>query len=338
LNKYEETPTPSTSKSKSNNGGESQRLRCPFPKCGFSTRRGVIGLKEHSTCHKRNISDDNDNDNDIKPLIPIEDKPLPPKKKKSKRGQLLRCSYPNCNYTTHWGMYSIRRHFKSIHTKKSTPHKSNTNNNNDSLNSNSSKIAIDSKNLPETNSNSKPLLRCSYANCDYETRYGMSKLRFHMKVHINQQQNKSKTHKNKSQNVLNINSKRLGTLLRCTKCQYKTKWGLATLKKHMKIHNREKPFKCDECDASYAQRYPLLVHKQQMHKHDNSIKQSKYDCNVCKKSFRNSYGLKRHQKIHKLTDSSYECPHENCFFKTHIPEIFQKHVVTHVLTEYAFID
>ncbi len=292
-------------------------------------------MKEHSICHKRNISDDNE----TKPLVPMEDKSSS-SKEKSKKGQLLRCSYPDCNYTTNWGMYSIRRHFKSIHTKKLTPNKSNNNS------SNSSKIAIDMKKLSKTNS--KPLLRCSYANCDYETRYGMSKLRFHMKVHINQQQIKSKTHKNKSQNVLNINSnmRRLGTLLRCTKCQYKTKWGLATLKKHMKIHNREKPFKCDQCDASYAKRHPLLVHKQQMHKNDNkkdqkiiennienNLKQSKYDCNVCKKSFRDSYGLKRHKKIHSLVDSSYECPHENCFFKTHIPEIFQKHVVTHVLTE-----
>jgi hypothetical protein len=274
----------------------------------------------------------------------MEEKCLPSKEKKSKKGQLLRCSYPDCNYTTHWGMYSIRRHLKSIHTKKSTPNKPNTNNNNNSLNSNSSKIAIDMKKLLKnnSNSNSKPLLRCSYANCDYETRYGMNKLRYHMKVHTNERQIKSKTHKNKSENVLNINShvRRLGALLRCTKCQYKTKWGLGTLKKHMKIHNREKPFKCDQCDASYAQRYPLQQHKQLMHKqiihlnkNDHKIIKNTNVCNVCNKSFRNSYGLKRHQKTHSSTDSSYECPHENCFFKTHIPEIFQKHVVTHVLTE-----
>ena len=56
----------------------------------------------------------------------------------------------------------------------------------------------------------------------------------------------------------------------------------------------EKPtHKCIQCDASFAQKHNLNQHISTVHDGKKLVK-----CEICNKSFRDNYKLKRHQKVH----------------------------------------
>eukprot|EP01084_Bolivina_argentea_P280979 480643_1 len=71
---------------------------------------------------------------------------------------------------------------------------------------------------------------------------------------------------------------------------------------HTRIHTKEKPFKCNECNKSFAQKGSVKIH-QRIH-----TKEKPFKCNICRnKSFTQKQHLKVHiNRIH-TNDAKYVC-------------------------------
>lgn len=74
---------------------------------------------------------------------------------------------------------------------------------------------------------------------------------------------------------------------------------LVKLNQHMRIHNGDKPYDCDQCDAQFYRNESLKKHKRLHTKRSNkskTIKKPKH-CEFCEKDFQMHGNLKRH--LHK---------------------------------------
>ena len=69
---------------------------------------------------------------------------------------------------------------------------------------------------------------------------------------------------------------------------------------HKRIHSKEKPFACDQCQKSFTKKSYLTIHIR-VHTGDKP-----YHCEICKKKFSNSSDLRRHQRIH-TGEKPYSC-------------------------------
>eukprot|EP01084_Bolivina_argentea_P200909 343473_1 len=63
----------------------------------------------------------------------------------------------------------------------------------------------------------------------------------------------------------------------------------SSLVSHERIHTKEKPFKCRECNRSFTQRSHLKNHINQIHTNNG-----KYQCKYCPKRFSIPTDLERH--------------------------------------------
>nr|XP_021552923.1 zinc finger protein 397-like [Neomonachus schauinslandi] len=75
----------------------------------------------------------------------------------------------------------------------------------------------------------------------------------------------------------------------------------SVLTKHQRFHSKEKPYKCNECGKTFRQCSQLTEH-QQIHSEEKP-----YKCKVCGKAFTQYAGLNQYQRIY-TGEKPFECP------------------------------
>nr|AAI53425.1 Zgc:110821 [Danio rerio] len=90
-----------------------------------------------------------------------------------------------------------------------------------------------------------------------------------------------------------------GTGLICPQCGRSFK-NSVTLKRHMMIHNGEKPHKCLHCEKRFIHSGQLKIHER-IHTGEKP-----YQCSHCEKSFSDSGNLKKHERTH-TGEKPYHC-------------------------------
>ena len=70
------------------------------------------------------------------------------------------------------------------------------------------------------------------------------------------------------------------------------------LRRHERIHTKEKPFGCNFCGENFNQRSSLKYHE--------NTHLDKFLCTICEKSFGNLSSLNSHEKIH-IGEKDNEC-------------------------------
>ncbi|XP_056636971.1 histone-lysine N-methyltransferase PRDM9-like [Diorhabda sublineata] len=90
----------------------------------------------------------------------------------------------------------------------------------------------------------------------------------------------------------------------CTKCNYSTN-RKGDLNKHLRIHNNEKPFKCQLCQTFYMRKRDMDAHILNKHKNNlilmQSITYKIHKCQICFYQTVNKTNLKCHLKTHLKT-------------------------------------
>ena len=82
--------------------------------------------------------------------------------------------------------------------------------------------------------------------------------------------------------------------LTCTVCAKEYRWSYRLIE-HMRVHTREKPYKCETCCASFSLKSNLVRHQKVQH----TTGTAKHACAICAKVFKETY-LKRHmERVHK---------------------------------------
>lgn len=88
------------------------------------------------------------------------------------------------------------------------------------------------------------------------------------------------------------------------------------------MSNTSRPYKCDLCESSFAQRSNLMSHKRATHFNDK-----RYKCDTCDRSFKRRRLLEYHKKATHTGERPYKCDVCNSTFV--YPEHFKKHVRIH---------
>lgn len=95
----------------------------------------------------------------------------------------------------------------------------------------------------------------------------------------------------------------------------------ANLRKHMRIHDKIKPYKCDICGWAFAMKQNMQFHRR-IHTGERP-----HQCSVCGKTFNRSHHVVRHMAIHSASKKQFKC--EICALDFHRKDHLQVHMKTH---------
>nr|CAD7262696.1 unnamed protein product [Timema shepardi] len=102
----------------------------------------------------------------------------------------------------------------------------------------------------------------------------------------------------------------------CPVCGARVKQRTAFLE-HMRSHTGDRPFRCDQCPASFACVARLTVHRKSVHE------PRQYKCDQCLKTFQTKHHLLRHAVIH-TENKPFSCPY--CKYSCNTQGNITKHV------------
>ncbi|KAF9421753.1 hypothetical protein HW555_002434 [Spodoptera exigua] len=94
----------------------------------------------------------------------------------------------------------------------------------------------------------------------------------------------------------------------CRECG-KGFYTVGALKIHKRVHNGDRPYKCDICGRDFRQWSDLKYHKVSIHSDQKSFK-----CEFCGKDFARKYSLNVHRRIH-TGERNYPCEYCNKTFR-----------------------
>jgi len=137
-------------------------------------------------------------------------------------------------------------------------------------------------------------LSCTHQGCTYKT-FSSGQYRAHKSWHAN------------------------NAALVCPVCKKEYLGGTKGLRNHMKIHSKNKDYKCNQCNKHFINLSRLNYHIQNVHGDFIHL------CEICNKQFRSKPNLIRHQQVHK-NDNGYMCP--CCSFTTSFSSSLTSHVRT----------
>ena len=161
---------------------------------------------------------------------------------------------------------------------------------------------------------------------------------------------------NSAAHMRTVHSTGQATKHQCPHCPYFTKYGASTLRRHIRIHTREKLFSCEECGQRFTQsssrsRHIRTVHstgQATLHQCPHCPYSTKYDastlrrhilihareklfsCEECGQRFKHSLGRAVHMRTVHPTEQTtlHQCPH--CPYSTNYgASTLRQHIRTH---------
>ncbi|GFG33559.1 hypothetical protein Cfor_03455 [Coptotermes formosanus] len=113
----------------------------------------------------------------------------------------------------------------------------------------------------------------------------------------------------------------------CPVCSARVKQRNAFLE-HMRAHTGEKPFRCEQCESSFACLARLTVHRKSVHE------PRKFPCSQCHKTFQTKHHLLRHTVIHTKV-KPFSCPF--CTYLCNTQGNMTKHVkIIHNMPHFSY--